>query len=68
MHRAGVALDHLVAATTPEAKRLAARWAMAWFIIARKKSPPSNNAIKGMHFHAYKKIAQRLAHQCAGGN
>ena len=55
MHRAGVALDHLIAANTPEAKRLAARWGMAW-LVARKKPSPPNNAINGVHFHAYKKL------------
>lgn len=39
IHRAGVALDRLIAATTPEAKRQSARWAMAWFIAGRKPSP-----------------------------
>ena len=56
IHRAGVALDRLIATTTPEAKRLAARWAMEWLVVCRKPSPSSNNAIKGMHFHAYKKL------------
>lgn len=39
IHRAGVAMDRLIAATTPEAKRKAARWAMAWFVAGRKPSP-----------------------------
>lgn len=32
IHRAGVAMDRLIAATTAEAKRQAARWATAWFV------------------------------------
>lgn len=32
--RAGLAMDRLLAAETPEAKRQATRWALAWGIVA----------------------------------
>ena len=31
IHRAGVAMDRLIAAATPEAKRQAVCWSRAWF-------------------------------------
>ena len=45
IHRAGVALDRLVAATTPAAKRQATRWAMAWFV-AGGMHPPASFKLK----------------------
>jgi hypothetical protein len=36
IHRAGVAMDHLIAAATPEAKRQAALRATAWFVAGGK--------------------------------
>lgn len=38
VYRAGVAIDRLIEATTPEAKRHAARWAKAWFKAAAANS------------------------------
>lgn len=38
IHQAGVAMDRLIAATTAEAKRQAARWATAWFVAGGSSS------------------------------
>ena len=36
VHRASLALDRLIAATTPEKKRQAAKWAGAWYEVGRQ--------------------------------
>lgn len=49
IHRAGVAMDRVIAATMPETKRQAARWARAWF--AAGGSPSVAKMSRKVHAH-----------------